>query len=348
MKEMETGTVGRPTGTLGVAMLSFAHTHADGYARQIRDHPRTHISVVWDEDAGRGGQAAQRYGVPFEPDLESALARPDVGGVVCTAPSVLHPQVLLASAGAGRHIFTEKVLALTVADCDRILAAVRDAGVRMVVSMPALCDPEMRWLKAALDAERFGRITMLRVRIGHRAALERWFPADSWFGDPMRAGGGALMDLGCHPVYRLRHLMGEPLAATARLTNVAGTYGIDDNGAVLLEFPGGALGIVEASWVQAGGPEGLALYGTEGWALLGYPGAPLRCGGRSFTGGEGGSLLPDRLPSAWRPPLQQWIEAVLDGTEPDLRPEWGRQLTEILQAAYTSNREGRTIHWPIT
>ena len=343
----QTGHAGGDGDALGVAMLSFAHTHADGYARQVRDHPRTRLVAVWDEDANRGRAAAQRYGVPFEPELEAVLARADVAGVVCTAPSALHPQVLLASARAGRHIFTEKVLALTVADCDRILEAVQAAGVRLTVSMPALCDAELRWLKAALDAERFGRVTMLRVRIGHSAALERWFPPSSWFGDPGQAGGGALMDLGCHPVYRMRHLMGEPLALTARLTNVAGTYGIDDNGAVLLEFPGGALGIVEASWVQRGGPEGLALYGTAGWALLGYPGAPLRCGGEAFTGGQGGSLLPGNLPPAWRPPLQQWIEAVLDGTEPELRPEWGRHLTEILQAAYTSNRDGCTVRWPV-
>lgn len=332
---------------LPVAMLSFAHVHADGYARAVRENPRTRIAVVWDEEPERGRQAAERHGVPFEADLQAALARPEVRGVVCDAPSSLHPEVLVAAARAGKHIFTEKVLALTVAECDRILDAVRAAGVRLVVSMPALCDPAVRWAKQALDEGRFGRVTAIRTRIGHSAALDRWFPPDSWFGDPARAGGGALMDLGCHPVYRMRHLMGPPLAAMARLTNVSGSYPIDDNGVVLLEFEGGALGIVEASWVQRGGPEGIAICGTRGWALIDYPGAPVRCGGEAFTGEHGGQLLPARLPRPWRPPLQQWIDAVLDGTEPDLRPEWGRHLTEIMQAAYTSDRERREVRWPI-
>lgn len=329
-------------------MLSFAHTHADGYARQVREHPRTRIAVVWDEDAERGRAAAERHGAPFEPDLGAVLARADVGGVVCNAPSSLHPRLLCAAAEAGKHLFTEKVLAVTVAECDRILSAATRAGVRLVVSMPALGDGAMRWAKAALDAGSFGRITMVRARVGHSAALGRWFPPDSWFGDPERAGGGALMDLGCHPVYRLRHLLGQPLTAVAMLRNVAGSYGaVDDNGAVLLDFPGGALGIIEASWVQQGGPEGLAIYGTEGWALLGYPGGPVQCGGPAFTGEQRGTLLPANLPAPWRTPLQQWVEAVLDGTAPDIQPEWGRHLTEIMQAAYTSSREGRAVRWPI-
>lgn len=332
---------------LGIAALSFAHVHADGYAKQVAQHPRARLVVVWDDDADRGRAAAQRHGVPFEPDLERALQYQGVQAVVCNAPSSQHADVLLPAAAAGLHLFTEKVLALTVSDCDRILAAAGQAGVQLMVSMPQLCGGDVRWAKEAIDSGRLGEISFVRTRIGHSAALDGWWKPGNWFRDPERAGGGALMDLGCHPVYRLRYLMGEPLALTARMTNVAGTYGIDDNGAILLEFPGGALGIVEASWVQRGGPEGLAVYGTNGWALLGYPGAPLRCGGEAFTGSHGGSLLPAKLPPPWRPPLQQWIEAVLDGSETDLRPLWGRQLTEILQAAYTSNREGRTVRWPI-
>lgn len=336
-----------PAADLPVALLSMAHVHADGYARQVERDPRTRIAVIWDEDATRGREAAARFGVPFEASLDAALARPEVRGVLCNAPSALHTEALLAAARAGKHLFTEKVLALTVKECDQILAAVESAGVRLVVSMPQLCDPAIRWVKAALDAGRFGQVTAIRARIGHSAALDKWFPADSWFGNAQLAGGGALMDLGCHPVYRMRYLMGEPLAVSARLTTVGETYHIDDNGIVLLEFPGGALGVVEASWVQRGGPEGIAIYGTKGWALIDYPGATVQCGGEAFTGSEGGRLIPSNLPKPWRSPLQQWIDAILDGTEPDIRPEWGRQLTEIMQAAYRANRERAEVRWPI-
>ena len=332
---------------LGIAALSFAHVHAQDYVRQVEHHPRTRLVVVWDEDPARGQEAAREHNVPFEPSLERALQYDGVGAVLCNAPSSMHPEVLVAAAQAGKHLFTEKVLALTVEGCDRILAAVRQAGVQLMVSMPQLCSPDLRWAKEAIDAGRLGEITFVRARVGHSAALDGWWKPGNWFRDPERAGGGALMDLGCHPVYRVRYLMGAPRSVLARLSSFRGAYEVDDNALVLLEFENGGLGSVEASWVQRGGPEGLAIYGTKGWALLGYPGAAVMAGGEAFTGSQGGMLAPSRLPKPWRAPLEQWIGAILDGTEPEIKPEFGRQLTEIMQAAAVSERERREVRWPV-
>jgi len=332
---------------VGIAALSFAHVHAEDYARQVERDPRTRLVVVWDEDASRGREAAKRHNVPFEPDLENALQYDGVTGVVCNAPSSMHPDVMVPAARAGKHIFTEKVLALTVQGCDRILSAVETAGVQLMVSMPQLCGGEMRWAKDAIDSGRLGEITFVRTRIGHSAALDGWFPEGNWFRDPVRAGGGALMDLGCHPVYRIRYLMGSPRSVMARLTSFRGTYEVDDNGVVLIEFENGGLGSVEASWVQRGGPDGVAIYGTKGWALIGYPGAAVMVGGEAFTGGQGGVLMPGSLPKPWRSPMDQWVGAILDGTPADIRPEFARQLTEIMQAASTADHERREVRWPI-
>ncbi len=333
-------------GALGVAMLSFAHVHADGYAHQVQSNPRAAIAVVWDEDVDRGRQAAAKYGVPFEADLAAALSHPGVSGVVCNAPTSMHEEVLIAAARAGKHIFTEKVLAPTVAACDRILDEVAKAGVRFVISLPQLCGREIRWAKEAIDEGKFGEITFVRTRVGHNAALGGWWKPGNWFRDPARAGGGALIDLGAHPVYRMRYLLGEPRSAMARLTSFRGAYEVEDNAVVLVEFQNGALGSIEASWVQNGGPGGVAIYGTKGWALLEYPGAPVVAGGEAFTGSQGGHLVPGRLPEAWPMPMQQWIDAVLDSREPEIKPEFARQLTEIMEAANISERERREVRWP--
>ncbi len=334
-------------GALGVAMLSFAHVHADGYARQVVDHARARLVVVWDEEEARGREAAKRFGVPFEPDLDRVLAWDGVGGVVCNAPSSMHAEILTRAAQAGKHLFTEKVLSPTVADCDRIIAAARQAGVQLVISMPRLCEGGVRWLKEAIDAGDLGEITFARTRQGHAAALDGNWKPGNWFRDPERAGGGALMDLGAHPVYIIRHLLGEPRSVMARLSSFRGAYEVDDNALVLIEFGSGALGSVEASWVQRGGPGGVAVYGTKGWAMLGYPGAAVIAGGEAFTGNRGGALMPDRLPPAWPSPMDQWLRAVLDGRTPEITPEFGRSLTEIMQAATISERERREVRWPI-
>ncbi len=332
---------------LGIAALSFAHVHANGYADQVQRNPRTKLVVVWDEDPERGQERARRYGAPFEPSLERALAYDGVGAVVCNAPSSMHAEVMVPAAKAGKHVFTEKVLALTVAECDQILEAVRAAGVQLMISMPQLCGSDLRWAKDAIDEGKFGEVTLVRTRVGHSASLDRWWQPGNWFRDPKRAGGGALMDLGAHPVYRVRYLMGQPRSVIARLTSFRGTYEVDDNCVVIVDFENGGLGSVEASWVQRGGPEGVAIYGTKGWALLGYPGAAVVAGGEAFTGSQGGQIMPGNLPKPWRSPMDQWVDAVLDGTEPDIRPEFGRQLTEIMQAAATSERERREVRWPV-
>src|SRR5690606_21017746 len=105
---------------VNVAMLSFWHVHAPGYAREVQDNPNARITVVWDEDPARGREWAEKLGVPFEPDLKKAVSRDDVDGVVVDAPTNMHTEVILAALEAKRHVFTEKVVAPTVAEVDRI------------------------------------------------------------------------------------------------------------------------------------------------------------------------------------------------------------------------------------
>src|SRR5579862_2022662 len=86
----------------GLAMLSFAHVHANGYAEQIKNNPDAELVAVWDEDAARGKQEAERRGVPFHPELDALLALDRVQGVVIDAPTQLHTMILIAAANAGK------------------------------------------------------------------------------------------------------------------------------------------------------------------------------------------------------------------------------------------------------
>ena len=84
---------------------------------------------------------------------------------------------------------------------------------------------------------------MMRARIGHSAALGRWFhDTNLWFVEEDLAGGGALFDLGCHTVDVMRWFMGQPKSVVAKIQNFSGAYDIDDNSVVTVEFESGALG----------------------------------------------------------------------------------------------------------
>src|SRR5690242_13137018 len=136
-----------PEGKLGIALLSFAHVHAKGYADQVRDNPDCDVLAIWDEDRERGVAEADRRGVPFRESYEEVLTMPEVDGVVVNAPTIMHRELLVASAQAGKHIFTEKSLTITLEEASDVVKAVEDAGIRFVISLPSRVRPEILFAK---------------------------------------------------------------------------------------------------------------------------------------------------------------------------------------------------------
>jgi 1,5-anhydro-D-fructose reductase (1,5-anhydro-D-mannitol-forming) len=323
---------------LRIAMLSFAHVHSDGYARQIQDHPEAAIQCIWDDDAARGRTAAAKFDVPFERDLEAVLGSEDVDAVLIDAPTAQHTALLLAAARHRKHIFTEKALTITTADAAQVVKAVRESGVQFMISLPRRTAPETLYMKDVLDRGLLGKVTLMRARIAHMAALDAWFHGGSaWFGDEQQAGGGALFDLGCHTVDVMRWFLGDPAGVIAKVQNFSGAYAIDDNAAAVVEFKSGALGILDTSWVQRSGPNPIEIYGTEGY--IGHatvPGQGLILSGQQLD--VKGYILPSDLPDALPAPIQQWVSACLHDTSSTITVEDGRNLTELLEGIYTAAR----------
>jgi len=181
-----------------VAMLSFWHVHAGDYLRQATNNPGTEVVAVWDEEPDRGKAKAAEIGVEFVPDLDTLLARDDVDAVICDTPTNLHRDVLVKAAKAGKHIFTEKVLAPTLAEANEILAAVDEAGVVLTLSLPRLYDPYTQTIDEVLASGRLGQLTLARVRLSHGGAIRNSLPEH--FYSKEQTLGGALIDLGCHPM----------------------------------------------------------------------------------------------------------------------------------------------------
>ena len=328
-----------------VAMLSFAHTHADGYAKQVAALEDVELVAVWDRAGYGGKEAAKRLDVPFYSDLDALLARDDVDGVICNAPSSMHGEVLVPSAQAGKHIFTEKVLALTIEECDDIIDAVETAGVKLMVSLPSRCSQETLLAKKAVEDGILGDLHFGRGRVAHSASLGRWFKGSSmWFVDKELAGGGALFDLGCHRMDVIPWLMGIPKKVTAIINNFTNAYPIDDNSVTLIEFDNNAIGVVDVSWVHAKGPNPLELFGTEGSLVVGDKGVELQSNKLDEAGVE--RYLAER-PKALPRPMEQWASAILRDTPMTISAQDGRLLTELMQAAYRSADTGEAVSLPI-
>ncbi|WP_082235695.1 Gfo/Idh/MocA family protein [Halobacillus massiliensis] len=324
------------------ALLSKWHVHAVDYAEQAQNQENLSIHVIWDEDEERGRKWAQELGVSFDPDLENVLGDPEIDAVIVNTPTSSHKDVMVAAARNKKHIFTEKVLALTVEECNEILAEVEEAGVQLMVSLPRLTEDYYLYAQQALDKGWLGQLTMIRCRTAHNGAVSSEQHPDGWlpphFFEKEQTGGGAFIDLGAHPIYLANRLAGTPQAVTARMQPVF-HEGIDDQAVVIVDYESGPLGILETSFVSAGSPFQLELYGTEGSLLVEQKEVRVK----SIHLNNNEWFKPEDMPEPLQMPLVQWAYAISKEEEPTITVEDALNLTLVNEGAIISENERRRV-----
>ena len=321
---------------VNVLMLSKWHVHATDYARALGEQADARITCVWDEDAARGREWAQEMGVHFEADLDAALARADVDAVVVDTPTSDHARVMVKAANAGKHIFTEKAMAATVAECRQIADAVAKSGVKFCISFPNLTSSLVQLCKQAIDEGSLGNIHYMRMRMAHDGALRNWLPA-YWY-DVDKACGGAMMDLGCHPMYTASYLLGKPTRIASVFNNTVAPPPGEDNAVSVVEFEGGAIAVLETGFISP--------YHGDAFELLGTEGAIVRTGDKikmKTNKFDGGWYLPAKLPDPRPAAIRQWLDGIQAGTPIPFDTARGIVLTELLENAYRSHEEQRIV-----
>ncbi|MHC1694293.1 MAG: Gfo/Idh/MocA family protein [Eubacteriales bacterium] len=322
---------------MNVAMLSKWHVHAPDYANQVRNNG-SKITCVWDEIEERGKAWAAELGCDFESDLATLLARSDVDAVVCDTPTAMHRDVLVPAAKAGKHIFTEKTLAPTMKEALEIAKAVEEAGVVFTISFPQRTNPVVLYAKQVIDSGVLGKVNTIRLRNAHSGASGNWLPA-YWYIEK-DACGGAMMDLGCHPMYISNYLLGEPARITSMYNTITGKT-VEDNAVNLIEFKNQAIAIVETSFVTPSSPWMFEVYGTEG-NLFGTDGK-VRITSTDTKKYTDGYIDVTRLPSALRPPIKSWIDAIENGGKVDFGMSDALGLVKLLEGAYIAHKNN-TVH----
>ncbi|TDG00448.1 Gfo/Idh/MocA family protein [Paenibacillus piri] len=326
-----------------VAMLSFWHVHAKDYARQANEHPDTEIVAVWDELPERGRKEAAERGVRFYEDLNELLAQQDIDAVIVDTPTNVHKEVITAAAKAGKHIFTEKVVATTIKACNDIMAAVEAAGVKLTVSLPRLNFNYTLAVQDILSRGLLGELTLVRTRLSHNGAIpsergpQGWLPLH--FYNEEQCGGGAMIDLGCHPMYLARLFLGLPESVTANYGYVTGKE-VEDNAVTVLRYANGALAIVEAGFVNRFSPFVIEVHGTEGSLLYSSHDDKLLV--RSAKLGEEAmkEWQVQELPEERQSAFHQWVDHIRNGTVAADNIQMALDLTRLMEASNTSARTG--------
>ena len=323
-------------------MLSKWHVHAEGYARDLLATGKAEITCIWDEKPERGKEWAERLGVDFEADIDKLLARADVDAVCCNTPTTMHTEVLIKAAKAGKHIFTEKTLACTVKECEEIVRTIEENGVKFVISMPHKAWPVVKFAKERIADGDFGTVTNVRIRNAHDGVSGKWLP-DYWFVKEDCAGG-AMMDLGCHPMYLLSYICGMPRKITGIANSVMGTP-VDENAVSVIEFENGAIGVSETSFLAYSSPYTIEVHGTDG--ILLSQGGKIQYKTKATAKLVKDFITPDRLPEASENPINAFVNACVDGKE--IPEEYGTKsavdLARLLEATYIAYETGKTVEF---
>ena len=306
---------------LRVAMLSKWHVHAAGYAREFLATEKAVITAVWDENPERGAEWAKELGCDFEANLDAVLAREDVDAVCCCTPTTMHT-------------------ACTVAECKEIAKVIEENGVTFVISFPHKAWPVVKFAKEHIENGDFGKVTNVRIRNAHNGVSGKWLP-DYWFVKDDCAGG-AMMDLGCHPMYLLSYLCGKPRKITGIANAIFGTP-VDENAISIIEFENGAIGVSETSFLAYSSPYTIEVHGTEG--ILLWQGDEIKYKTMETAKLNKGFISPDNLPKEDEKPIVRFVDACLNGTgSPEgLGVNDAIELAVLLENSYISYENGTTV-----
>ena len=201
--------------------------------------------------------------------LDDMLADPDVHIVTIGTPSGAHQEPAVAAAKAGKHVIVEKPLEMTLKRCDAIIHACEDNGVTLSTIFPSRFHDASRELKRAIDAGRFGRLTLGDAYVKWYRS-QAYYDSGAWRGTWKLDGGGALMNQAIHSVDLLTWLMGPVVEVRAEAATLAHErIEVEDTAVATLRFANGALGVIEASTaVYPGYLKRIEIHGSEGSAVI--------------------------------------------------------------------------------
>jgi predicted dehydrogenase len=268
-------------GLIGTGFMGKCHALAWAAVRRVfGDVPEPRLELLCDAPLGRAEAMAGQLGFArATDDWRVLVADPAVDVVSITTPNRLHAEMALAAIAAGKHVWCEKPLALTLAEAEEMAAAASRAGVRTMVGYNYVRNPAFAHARRLVEDGIIGRL------IHFRGFVDEDYQADpdlpwTWRARIAEAGLGALGDLGCHLVSMAYGLVGPIESLVAEMTTVYPTRRLadgseervenEDVASALVRFAGGVQGVLSTSRTAWGRKSrlGWELHGTKGMLVF--------------------------------------------------------------------------------
>lgn len=310
---------------------------------------RSHLAAVVSGNPEKAARVASAYGLPedaiYSYDNYDEIANDDrIDAVYIVLPTGLHAEYTVLAFKAGKHVMCEKPMAGTPEECQAMIDAANEAGKKLMIAYRVHFEPINMAVRDAIAGGEIGMPRMLQTT-NHRV-MNLSNVSDVWRADKSLAGGGgALPDYGLYGLNGMVYFLDEtPSEIYAKITtpeNDPRFADIEDHVSAQLYFPSGAMGNLSTSYNTANSNT-IGVWGDDGkvWmdpaTFYGGIQATLTAGGgnRQITGDSG--LQFERE-------IDHLSAAALDGSEIITPGEMGLRDTRLIQAIYTSAREGRPV-----
>ena len=336
---------------VGIGMLGSGFV-ADFYMEGLRDVPGARVVANYSRSQERAEDFGRRHGVPRRhASMEELCADKEVQLVVIGLPNHLHLPAVQAATAARKAIVCTKPLARNGAEAAEMVDLVRKAGVMHGYAETEVFSPDVMRARAMIESGGIGDVLTVRAREAHSG------PHAPHFWDAKTAGGGALLDMGCHTVEAARYFFGkenrikDAFAWGATLVHGDKTTG-EDNAVLLLRLEDGRTSLTEASWTAKGGMElRNEVYGTMGRIVTDTSSTRIR----AFLQQPAGYLMekadadigwvfpiPDEARVyGYQEEMRHFVECFVDGKQPREDFIDGYVVNCVLDAAYRSMKSGR-------
>ena len=340
---------------VGCGMIARFHVQA------LQAVPGARIAALVSRSPGSAAALVSDTGlspVPVYATVAEAVADPGVDVVVITTPSGAHLEPAATAAAAGKHVVVEKPLEITPERCDAVIQACDRHRVKLCTIFPSRFADSSVVLKQAVDAGRFGRLTLGETTCKWWRS-QAYYDDGGWKGTRALDGGGALMNQAIHSVDLLLWLMGGAVEVSGFTATLAhARIEVEDTAAAVVRFASGAVGVIQATTsVHPGYPKTIGIHGDRGSAVIEQedvlrwdfsPPMPddeaVRARFAAKVGASGGAADPKAISSeGHRRQLADFVAAIRDDRPPAVDGREGRKAVQLICGVYESQRTGRAV-----
>lgn len=318
--------------------------HAKSYADSVRD---AELIALCDPmvDNLRAAQAELNARYAYA-DYREALQNPEIDAVIVVTPTQFHRDIVIAAAKAKKHVFCEKPMASTARECDEMIEACRENGVKLQLGFMRRFDKSFRRGKALLDSGTVGRVTLLKSNTYGPSQPKVWMY-------DVRRNYGPIGEVNSHDFDTLRWYAGSEVKMihavghNFRSPEVAAEYpDYYDTCSVLLEFENGIVGVITGAQYVAYGYDARAeILGTDGIIKVGTQQANTA---EVVTRDQ--KIVADSMDS-WRTLFREayveedraFVRCIIDGTEPEVTGHDGKMALVLVQEGLRSILEKRPV-----